>query len=154
MKKRVFIVHGWGGNPTEHWLPWLKSGLEYKGFEVFTPQMPNTNIPIIKEWVDYLSSLVSELDEQTYFVGHSVGCQTILRYLETQAGKKAGGCVFVAAWFKLEGLESEEEERIAEPWMRNDIDYEKILSKTRNITVINSTNDEFGAVEENKRLFE
>ena len=116
--------------------------------------MPNTNIPIIKEWVDYLSSLVSELDEQTYFVGHSVGCQTILRYLETQAGKKAGGCVFVAAWFKLEGLESEEEERIAEPWMRNDIDYEKILSKTRNITVINSTNDEFGAVEENKRLFE
>lgn len=154
MKKRVFIVHGWGGNPNEHWLPWLKLELEQKGFEVVVPQMPNTNTPVIKEWVGYLSSLVGELDEQTYFIGHSVGCQTILRYLEKANGEKAGGCVLVAAWFKLEGLESLEEERIALPWMSDDIDYKKILHKTKNITVINSTNDDYGVVEENRRLFE
>jgi predicted alpha/beta hydrolase family esterase len=106
MKKRVFIIHGWGGNPDEHWLPWLKSELEQKGYEVVVPQMPNTNKPVIEEWVNHLSEIVGEVDAQTYFVGHSVGCQTILRYLETQAGKKAGGCVLVAAWFKLEDLES------------------------------------------------
>lgn len=154
MKKRVFIIHGWGGYPSEHWLPWLKLELEQKGFEVVAPQMPNTNNPVVTQWVGHLSELVGELDEQTYFVGHSTGCQTILRYLEQAEGKMAGGCVLVAAWFKLEGMESEEEERIAEPWMRDDIDYENILSKTSNITVINSSNDDYGAVEENKRLFE
>ena len=154
MKKRVFIVHGWGGNPNEHWLPWLKGELEQKGFEVHMPSMPNTNEPIISDWVGHLAACVGELDEQTYFVGHSVGCQTILRYLETQAGKKAGGCVLVAAWFRLEGMETQEEEKIAEPWMRDDIDYEKIRHVTSKIVVINSSNDEYGAVEENKRLFE
>jgi len=29
--KRVFIIHGWGGNPEEGWLPWLKKELEAKG---------------------------------------------------------------------------------------------------------------------------
>lgn len=154
MKKRVFIIHGWGGNPAEHWLPWLKSQLQQKGYEVSVPAMPNTDKPIIKEWVEYLSVCVGELDEHTYFVGHSVGCQTILRYLETQAGKKAGGCVLVAAWFILQGLETEDDERIAEPWMRNDNDYKKIRGVTQNITVINSSNDDYGAVEENKQLFE
>ncbi|MDA1169481.1 MAG: alpha/beta hydrolase [bacterium] len=154
MKKRVFIIHGWGGNPNEHWLPCLKIELKQRGFVVMVPQMPNTNTPVVAQWVGHLSELVGELDAQTYFVGHSVGCQTILRYLEKADGEKAGGCVLVAAWFKLEGMESEEEERIAQPWMRDDVDYEKILNKTSNITVINSTNDEYGAVEENKRLFE
>ncbi|HLC49004.1 MAG TPA: alpha/beta fold hydrolase [Candidatus Andersenbacteria bacterium] len=153
MKKRVFIVHGWGGNPNEHWLPWLKGELEQKGFEVHMPSMPNTDEPIITDWVGHLSKIVGELDSQTYFVGHSVGCQTIMRYLETQAGKKAGGCVLVAAWFILQGLENDEEERIAKPWMQNDVDYEKIRSVTSNISVLNSSNDDYGAVEVNKRLF-
>lgn len=154
MNKRVFIIHGWGGNPNEHWLPWLKAELELQGFEVTAPQMPNTDEPVIADWVGHLSEVVGELDEQTYFIGHSVGCQTIMRYLETQEGKRAGGCVFVASWFALENLEDEEEERIAEPWMRDDIDYEKIRSVTTKFIVLNSSDDDYGAVEENKKLFE
>ena len=30
MKKRVFIIHGWGGKPDEHWLPWLEEELAKK----------------------------------------------------------------------------------------------------------------------------
>ena len=153
MKKRVFIIHGWGGKPDEHWLPWLRQQLTKQGFEVHTPAMPNTNEPVINEWVGYLAQEVGELDEQTYFVGHSVGCQTIIRYLETERGKKAGGCVFVAGWFKLKNLE-EGEGPIAEPWEKNDIDYTKVRSVTSNVVVLNSSNDDFGAVEENKKLFE
>ncbi len=154
MHKRVSIIHGWGGNPNEHWLPWLKNELTKKGFEVTVPQMPNTDTPVIAQWVGHLSQLVGELDGQTYFIGHSVGCQTIMRYLETQAGKRAGGCVFVAGWFKLQNLEDEDEERIAEPWQRDDIDYAKVRGVTNNFIVINSTDDDYGAVEENKKLFE
>lgn len=154
MHKRVVIIHGWGGNPDEHWLPWLKSELTKKGFAVTAPQMPNTDAPVIEEWVGYLSQLVGDIDEYTYFIGHSVGCQTIMRYLGTQAGKRAGGCVFVAGWFKLQNLENEEEERLAEPWQRDDIDFVKVKEVTNNFIVLNSTDDDYGAVKENKKLFE
>ena len=33
-------------------------------------------------------------DENTYFVGHSIGCQAIMRYLESVDVKKIGGVLF------------------------------------------------------------
>lgn len=154
MAKRVFIIHGWGAAPDQHWQPWLKRELEERGFEVSMPAMPNTDEPEMAVWVGALASAVGELNEETYFVGHSIGCQTIMRYLATQAGKKAGGCVFVAGWFKLENMESEEEEVIAQPWLTEPIDFEAIKRVTSNITVFLSDNDFYGAVQENKEMFE
>ena len=37
--KRVFIIHGWGGNPETEWIPWTKKQLEKKGFQVEVPEM-------------------------------------------------------------------------------------------------------------------
>jgi uncharacterized protein len=154
VKKRVYIIHGWGGNPEEHWLPWLKNQLELKGFEVIVPVMPDTDEPAIEKWVRKLSDVVGTPDARTYFVGHSIGCQTIMRYLAMLENIKVGGCIFVAGWFKLENLEDKHEERIAAPWLKNDINFTKVLKTTKNIAVINSQNDDYGCVEENKTLFE
>lgn len=49
--KRVFIVHGWGGNSNEGWLVWLKNQLLGEGFEVVVPDMPDTDNPKIGAWV-------------------------------------------------------------------------------------------------------
>jgi hypothetical protein len=103
--KRVFIIHGWGGKGGEGWQNWLKKELEKKGFEVFAPDMPDTENPKIETWVPFLSKLVGKCDEETFFVGHSIGCQTILRYLESlPESEKAGGAVFVAGWLNLKDL--------------------------------------------------
>ncbi len=40
MAKRAFIIHGWGGKPDEHWLPWLAGELEKNGFDVIVPAIP------------------------------------------------------------------------------------------------------------------
>ncbi|MBI1833416.1 MAG: serine hydrolase family protein [Candidatus Andersenbacteria bacterium] len=154
MNNRVFIVHGWSGRPDEHWLPWLKQQLEQRGFEVNVPLMSRDDEPVIEKWVDRLEAVVGNLDEHTYFVGHSIGCQTIMRYLEKHSDKKVGGCVFVAGWFILENLEDEETELVAEPWMKTPIDFSKILKTTQKFSVFISDNDDFGAVEENKQMFE
>lgn len=101
MKKRVFIVHGWEGHPEEGWFPWLKKELEAKRFEVFVPQLPYADNPKIQSCVPKLAEVVGNVDENTYFVGHSMGCQTIARYLETlPESAKVGGAVFVAGFFK------------------------------------------------------
>lgn len=141
--KRVFIVHGWGGNPEEGWLPWLKKELESRNFQVIVPQMPNTETPRIDEWVPFLSELVGEPQEEDFFVGHSIGCQTIMRYLESIAPKKAGGAVFVAGWFTLKGLEGPDEEKLASPWVVLPIDFEKIKTTTRKFLAILSDDDPY-----------
>lgn len=63
--------------------------------------MPDTANPKIKEWVSELEKQVSELDENTYFVGYSIGCQTIMRYLENKETRKIGGILFVAPWLNF-----------------------------------------------------
>ena len=154
--KRVFVVHMWSGNPEGNWYPWLKKELEAKGFEVNVPEMPDTDEPKIGAWVSYLKKIVGTVNEDTYFVGHSVGCQTILRYLEQCSSKeKIGGAVFVAGWFKLENLESEEEWKIMKPWLETSIEYQKIriLGGSNKFTAILSDNDPFVSVKENEDMF-
>ncbi len=104
--KRVFIIHGWDGYPEEGWFPWLKKELEKNGFEVFVPAMPNPSEPKIEEWIPFLENIIDEPDEDTYLVGHSIGCQTIFRYLEQLENKKIGGAVCVAGWFILSEKET------------------------------------------------
>ena len=99
--KKVFMVHCWSGNSNVGWYPWLQKHLENNGVEVVALNMPNPDTPSIDEWVDTLSSSISILDEETYFVGHSIGCQTILRYLEKQELTNIGGILFVTPWFSL-----------------------------------------------------
>lgn len=152
-QKRVYIIHGWDGHPKDCWLPWLKNKLGNKGFEVYIPVMPNTEEPKIDEWVGHLLSLVPDPDENTYFVGHSIGCQAILRYLEKLDNKKIGGAVFVAGWLTLTNLETKEERKIADPWLKTPIDFEKVKNNINKVIAIFSDNDPFVPLEENKKIF-
>ena len=137
--KRVFIIHGWGGHPKEAWFPWLKQELEKKGFLVEVPAMPDTDNPKIEAWVPLLAKLVGKPDKDTYFVGHSIGCQTILRYLET-VREQVGGAVFVAGWFTLKGL-NEQEQAIVRPWLDKSIDFASIKKVLKTAVAIFSDND-------------
>lgn len=153
MSKRVFIVHGWGGYPEEGWFPWLKKELEAEGFVAEVPAMPETEFPEIEAWVSYLSKLVGEPDENTYFVGHSIGCQTILRYLQSLKNTRVGGVVLVAGWLYLENLE-DVEKPVARPWLEMPIDFKSVKSATDKFVAILSDNDPYGAVEKNKKALE
>lgn len=97
--KRVFMVHGFGGRPDDHWFPWLSLELSARGFSVHAPSMPYPKKPTVAEWVAHLAAVVGKPDAETYFVGHSLGCITIVRYLASLRGRvRVGGCVFVAGF--------------------------------------------------------
>ena len=153
MAKRVFIVHGWGGNPNVGWFVWLKKELSSKGFKVYSPEMPDSDNPAIEPWVNHLKEVVGKTDKNTYFVGHSIGCQAIMRLIEGLPDKsEVGGAVFVAGFFDLVGLETEEERKVAEPWLKTKIDLDKVKGRVRNIVAIFSNNDPFVPVS-NAALF-
>jgi|SRR3989344_2351720 len=145
--KKVYIIHGWGGNPDEPLHKWLASELRKEGFKVEIPLMPNSDGPIIEAWVNKLSEVIGkEPNKNIIFVGHSIGCQAILRYVTgLEAPGFLGGVVFIAPWFKVSGLETEEENNIVRSWIETPINYEKILEHIpqNKIVAIFSDNDPF-----------
>jgi len=146
MPKKIFIIHGWEGYPEEGWFPWLKKELEERGFEVHVPQMPDAARPRISRWVHAIAKTVGTPDSHTYFVGHSMGCQAIVRYMESlPAGKKVGGAVFVAGFFKrLTGLEDNPEVKKTERhWLRTPISLGKARHHMKRSAAIFSDNDPF-----------
>ncbi len=150
MKKRVFIVHGWDGNPEEGWFPWLKQELEAEGFEVYVPQLPDAGRPRIQNWVPKLAEAVGTPDKQTFFVGHSMGCQAIARYLESLPSRiRVGGAVFVAGFFKrLTGLEDDSDVQETDThWLNAPIDLKKVKSHINKSIAIFSDNDPYVPLE-------
>lgn len=147
--KRAIIVHGWGGTPDEGWMPWLKIELEKSGFEVLVPVMPDTNNPTIEAWVSKLGEVVGEPDQETVLVGHSIGCQTVLRYL-SGIDVSIAGAVLVAPWIGLVNLGNDEEWSVAKPWLETPIDFEAAKNHCSKFTLIFSDNDPFVPLELNQ----
>jgi len=144
--KRVFIIHGWEGYPEEGWFPWLKRELEAKGFEVHIPTMPNSESPNKEVWIKFVADLVGSPDKDTYFVGHSIGCKAIMRYLESLSeDKKIGGVVFVACWLILTLWEgrTKEELDVIESWANPPLNFEKIKNHSDKFIAIFSDDDPY-----------
>jgi len=149
MVKRVFIVHGWGGNPDAGWFKWINSELSSRGFEVHADRMPEPDNPKIEPWVNYLTKLASSPDKDTYFIGHSIGCQAILRYLEKlPENAKIGGAIFVAGWLNLKNLETREEKDVSEPWIKSKINLGKVKNKIGKVVALFSDNDPYVSLDD------
>lgn len=143
---KVTIVHRWDGSPTCDWIPWLKKELESKGYQVNVPSMPNTSEPEINAWVEHLK----KQNPEGILIGHSIGCQTILRYLEKYQNKNISKIVLVAPWITLQNLEDEESEAIAEPWLDTPIDFNKIKKLNIPCTRLLSDDDPYVPVTDEK----
>lgn len=152
-KSRVFLIHGWGGSPQSDWFPWAILEFTKLDYKVIAPYMPDTNIPVINKWVDHLSAQVGDLHESDIFIGHSIGCQTILRYLEQSSGVVAK-VILVAPWFTLTNLENDEAWKVADPWLKTTMDFSKIINKAGKFITIFSDNDPWVPYLENKGMFE
>ncbi len=142
--KKIYLVHCWDGTCEDGWYPWVSNELKKLDIKVIRFDMPNTEHPTIEEWVKTLDEKVDNLDKETYFIGHSIGCQTIMRYLE-KSNDKIGGILFVAPWLELlpYAIEDEDSYKTAEPWINTSIDFDKIKKVTNNIRCIFSSDDYF-----------
>ena len=138
--KQAYLIHGWDGSPTNCWFPWIKKELEKLNYKAIALKMPHPVTPTIQDWVATLEKEIIP-DKETIFIGHSIGCQTIMRYLE-KPKRKVKAVFFVAGWFTLDiEIEGEESKRIARPWLESPIDFKIIKQNCTNITALFSDDD-------------
>ena len=95
--KNVYIIHGFDASSTRHWFPWLNKFLTDKGVTTESIDMPTPAQPDCKTWISFLSEHLTSVTSNTYFVAHSLGCITTLRYLQTVAAP-IGGAVLVSGF--------------------------------------------------------
>ncbi len=157
MKNRIFLVHGWGGNPNIDWFPWAKKELEQMEYQVITPEMPDPDYPKIETWVNKLRETVGRIRKDDIFVGHSIGCQTVERFLQTlPEDTKLGKVILIAPWVILTRKTFEEmgeNEEVVKSWYEELIDYEKIKNMTK-WTAVFSDDDPFVNYEDNFKVYE
>lgn len=142
MIKHAFIVPRWGGNPKSDWYRWLRKQIrrEFK-VKVTILDMPGWNQPSLDKAISYLEVECKNIGEETVLIGHSVGCQAILRFidyrLKSNPGFHIGGALFVAGWFEVD-----EPWKELQPWLNWDNSVNQVLrGAIRHSEVVLSNND-------------
>ncbi|HEV2403011.1 MAG TPA: alpha/beta fold hydrolase [Candidatus Saccharimonadales bacterium] len=148
--KRAVIIHCWGGSSNYAWYPWLKGELEKQGYQVYVPDMPNTDGPKLIEWLPKLEEVIGEPDDELLLVGHSLGTVTIMRYLESlSTEQRIRKVIFVAGFTDQLGFSE------LENFFETRLDFASIKSKAKGgFVIIQSDDDPFVSEQYGTRLKE
>lgn len=148
MGKQVYIIHGYGASPANHWFPWLKEKLIADDNQVSVLHMPNSSDPKKEEWLETLANNIKNLDNNTYFVTHSLGSIALLNYLEQlELLPNFGGIILVSGFSEsLSILPS------LDPFTVKKVDYKKIISATSSRAVIAAKDDHIVPFQLSKNL--
>jgi len=154
---RIFLIHGWTGRNNKDWFPWVKVEFEKSGYKVIAPEMPEPDYPRIELWVQKLKEVVGEVRPDDIFIGHSIGCQAIERYLQTlPEDTKLDKVILVAPWVVLTEAaldDPEQDYKIVAPWYNEPIDYDKIRKMASEWIAVFSDDDPWVSYEANNKIY-
>ena len=149
------MIHGSKGNPNSHWFPWLKQKLESLGQTVFALEFPNPPEQSLDSWMEVFDDYLSKVDEDTIFVGHSLGPSFILSILEKlDLPKPLKACFFVSGFvggtLGVEGMEEYDE--INKSFTDKEFNWSKIKSNCKKFVCFMSDNDPYVPLSRSKEL--
>ncbi|MCF7872337.1 alpha/beta hydrolase [Candidatus Woesearchaeota archaeon] len=139
---KYFIIHGAYGSPNENWFPWLKKELEKQGHSVFVPKLPTPEGQTLKNWKKEFEKYKKEINEDTVFIGHSMGPAFILTILEElELAKPVKACFFISGFIALLG--NKEFDKINKTFMEHNFEWKKIKQNCSNFYLINAQDDPY-----------
>jgi serine hydrolase len=137
---KFFIIHGAYGNPNENWIPWLKENLEKKGHEVVVPKFPTPKNQTLDNWINIFNEYISDIDEDTIFIGHSLGVSFILSILE-KINVITKASFLISGFLGLLGQQKFDE--INKTFVNKNFDWNKIENNCSKFFVFHSDNDPY-----------
>lgn len=130
--------------PNGGWRPWLMSELNNLDIYACALPMPIPEEPSCEEWIKQINQVITDVNEDIFLVGHSLGSAAILNYLETLNNPKRFGGVFLVSGpvEKLAVDNPNSKIRKADSFFTHDFDYKKIKDTSNNFVIIHGDNDE------------
>lgn len=150
MAKTAFIIHGTEGYPEENWFPWLKQKLEKEDYKVYVPQFPTPpRIPAkIAEWFNVFKMYEQHIDEDTIFIGHSLGGIFVLRLLE-RLEHPVKAAIFIGTPIGVRPILNYERDNSFSGFL---FDWNSIAKKAHHFEVFQSDNDPYVSLGNGEQL--
>lgn len=136
------IFHGIGDEPQSYWIPFIKKGLEEKGYKVWTPHLPKPDDPTLSIQIPFVLEN-GTFSEETVMIGHSAGVALIFGVLE-QLSSPVKQVIGVSGFVD-----------VIQPVLKHivkDFAWKKIQSNAKEFIFINSDNDPWGANDKQGRI--
>ncbi|MFL5358510.1 RBBP9/YdeN family alpha/beta hydrolase [Archangium sp.] len=151
MTRTLTLVPRWAGHADSDFYPWLASERP-PGFDtVRALEMPDPKQPTLEAWVSALTTALGTAPAPgTVLMGHSVGCQAVMRYLAAlPPGNTVDGVLLVAGWWNVDKPWDS-----LRPWLDTPVDVTRVRAASRRFVVLLSDNDPFTSDHrENGRLW-
>lgn len=109
MKDNYILIHGSFGSPFVNWFPWLRSEIENRNLEVYTPDFPvGVGYQNYQNWSNLLKTYVTAevLNENTIIFAHSIAPIFICKFL-IENKIKVKRLVFVCGFNNYLGISEE-----------------------------------------------
>src|SRR3989344_6717840 len=146
--RNIFIFHGTGGNPDGNWFPWLKKELEALDCIVTVPRFPTPNGQSLEAWLKVLDQFKNKINDETIFIGHSLGGLFLLRVLE-RLEKPIFAAFFVSAPVGIRPIRFYDSDYSFSGFS---FDFEKIKKQAKHFVVFHSDNDPYISLGNGKEL--
>lgn len=142
MIERVVVMPRWSGTPESDWYPWLRGALGGWGGALDVLALPDEDAPTITGCLAAIDAAVDAATVgSTLLVGHSVGCQAMVRWLaQRSGGPRAAGLLAVAGWWAVDAPWPS-----IVPWIESPVDTEQARAAVERVVVLLSDNDPFTA---------
>jgi len=143
--RNVILLHGVGDSPDSFWLPYIRAALQKRGYDVWSPQLPdhmNPNLVVQLPFVLQNGVFTSE----TIIIAHSAGCPLTLAVLEN-IPVRIKQTILVAGFFKPIG-----QLEFVKAITKEYYDWKKIKNNVEQFIAINSDNDPWGCTDEQGKV--
>ncbi|MCL4363840.1 alpha/beta hydrolase [Patescibacteria group bacterium] len=146
--RNIFIFHGTGGSPDGNWFPWLKEKLEEEGLHVIVPKFPTPEGQSLSTWLNILNKYKEYINEETIFVGHSLGGMFLLKVLEQLKGH-VSAAFFVSAPVGVRPIKYYDSDYA---FTHFEFDWPSIIHKAKKFRAYHSDNDPYVSLGNGKEL--
>jgi hypothetical protein len=134
--KKVFIVHGFEGEPNGGWRPFVMRELAKHDVYACSLSMPTPAAPILSEWTAEIARHVERnTGDEIILVGHSLGGAAIVHYLQSESAQSVSAAVFVSTPCTPTGNPA-----IAE-FLAGPFDWPRIRAHAGRVSVVHGDND-------------
>jgi hypothetical protein len=142
----IAILPRWSGHADSDWYPWFRAQLADSGVRVQMLELPRRDAPVIEECVASLTAALGDDPaalRSTVLIGHSVGCQALLRYLASLPDGEGGPAALlcVAGWWTVDRPWA-----TIVPWIETPLALDRLRARVGGrVSVMLSDNDPFTA---------